>query len=426
MSDNIDEFTPEFFRKYLHDVRSKSGYYRDLWKDVPNEVSDLGLLPVADNADYWRASKRGHLMTADFDNGIILASGGTTSEPKTIYRTREEVQQAADDMGRIISEVTGMLPGDRIANLLSSGPMYGAFLGVAIACLYHMKTPQVHLPLTGQASLPQMANYIQKYDATVLLGNVFIVSRLADHLQQGGVTLPGIRLIMFLGESLHPDMRASWEKAFPHMRAVPAMYSASDTGVLGIPVDTTDGSNSRPIYRVNDKTLVVELLDEAGNVIKEEGKKGRVIVTNPNVKLQPVVRYPVGDVARWTDYKRGHFEFLGREAAAFKLHGRLIEIPAVEETVAETLGDGFVGNFQILRRFHGGRQGVTLRFHQDLGDPIETARKLELRLTANVAAWQELLEGEHIHPLVVEKAAMEAFVYNPNSGKLIRYVDEVE
>ncbi|KAK6828354.1 acetyl-CoA synthetase-like protein [Apiospora arundinis] len=413
MSDNIDEFTPEFFRKYLHDVRSKSGYYRDLWKDVPNEVSDLGLLPVADNADYWRASKRGHLMTADFDNGIILASGGTTSEPKTIYRTREEVQQAADDMSRIISEVTGMLPGDRIANLLSSGPMYGAFLGVAIACLYHMKTPQVHLPLTGQASLPQMANYIQKYDATVLLGNVFIVSRLADHLQQGGVTLPGIRLIMFLGESLHPEMRASWEKAFPACERYRPY-----TGVLGIPVGTTDGSNSRPIYRVNDKTLVVELLDEAGNVIKEEGKKGRVIVTNPNVKLQPVVRYPVGDVARWTDYKRGHFEFLGREAAAFKLHGRLIEIPAVEETVAETLGVGFVGNFQILRRFHGGRQGVTLRFHQDLGDPIETARKLELRLTANVAAWQELLEGGHIHPLVVEKAAMEAFVYNPNSDEV--------
>ncbi|KAK8110666.1 acetyl-CoA synthetase-like protein [Apiospora kogelbergensis] len=426
MSDNIGEFTPGFLQQYFHQVRSKSGYYRDLWKNVPSDVSDLEQLPVADNGDYWRASKRGDLMTADFNNGIILASGGTTSEPKTIYRTREEVQQAADDMGRIISEVTGMLPGDRIANLLSSGPMYGAFLGVAIACLYHMKTPQVHLPLTGQASLPQMANYIQKYDATVLLGNVFIVSRLADHLQQEGVTLPGIRLIMFLGESLHSEMRSSWEKAFPNMRAVPAMYSASDTGVLGIPIGTTDGSDSRPIYRVNNTTLVVELLDEAGNVIKEEGKKGRVIVTNPNVKLQPVIRYPVGDVARWTDYKRGHFEFLGREAAAFKLHGKLIEIPAVEETVAETLGDGFVGNFQILRRSHGGKEGVTLRFNQDLDDPIETAKKLELRLAAKVAAWQELLDNGHIHPLVVEKAAMEGFVYNPNSGKLIRYVDEVE
>jgi phenylacetate-CoA ligase len=131
-----------------------------------------------------------------------------------------------------------------------------------------MKTQQVHLPITGQASLPQMATYIQKFEATVILGNVFIISQLAEHIQQEGQTIPRIRLIMFLGESLHPETRDFWAHAFPNMRAVPAMYSASDTGVLGIAVGATDESSNRPIYRVNSTTLVVELInDDDGSVI---------------------------------------------------------------------------------------------------------------------------------------------------------------
>jgi phenylacetate-CoA ligase len=170
--------------------------------------------------------------------------------------------------------------------------------------------------------------------------------------------------------------------------------------------------------------LVVEIMDEDGNVIKEEGKQGRVIVTSPKVKLQPVSRYPVGDIAKLVDYKCGHFEFPGREAARVKIYGYSFKILINEETVVETLGDGFIGNLRILRRFHDGKEEIVLRFNQDFGESLETARRLELNLISKVSAWQKLLEGESIHQLRIERAAMEDFVYNPNSGKLIRYVDE--
>jgi hypothetical protein len=41
-----------------------------------------------------------------------------------------------------------------------------------------------------------------------------------------------------------------------------------------------------------------------------------------------------------------------------------------------------------------------------------------------VPAWQDLLDGGYLHPLRTEKADMEDFVSNPNSGKLIRFVND--
>lgn len=86
-----------------------------------------------------------------------------------------------------------------------------------------------------------------------------------------------------------------------------------------------------------------------------------MVVTNPRVKLQPVIRNPVGDIAQWVDYRRGRFEFLGRETAVVRIHGCSVDISAIEMTVTETLGDGFVGHFQIVRRFRAGQDEILLR-----------------------------------------------------------------
>lgn len=426
MADNMTSIA--YQRDFFRFVRSRSVFFRELWRDVPENAHELEDFPIVDNDEYWSAQKHGNLLTDEFNDGIVLTSGGSTSEPKVILRTREEVHQATEDMGRIVSSDIGILPGDRIANLGFSGPLYGIFLGVAIACLYHMpQTPQVHLPITGQAPLPQMLNYVDMFEATVIFGNVFTVSRLAEHLKEQGTTLPRIRLIMFLGESFHKEMRAAWIRAFPNMRAVPAMYSATDTGVLGIPHEATgirEDVDIKPIYRMNRSTVVVELIDDEGNLIKVPRRKGRVFVTNFKVKLQPVIRYPVGDMAQWVDYELGLFQFLGRESGTLRMYGRSVAIASIEETVTQTLGHGFAGHFQTVRRFCDGKDEVSIHFNEEFGDPVATSQELERNLVAKVPAWKELRDIGYLHPLKAEKVGIEDLVKNPNSGKLVRFISE--
>jgi hypothetical protein len=58
-----------------------------------------------------------------------------------------------------MSVYSGVQPGDRIANLTHTGGMYAGFVGMALA-LQQMQTPHVHLPITGNDPVLNIAGFI--------------------------------------------------------------------------------------------------------------------------------------------------------------------------------------------------------------------------------------------------------------------------
>lgn len=423
----MNSLSPTFFKDFFQYIRSNSPYYGDLWEHVADNVSDIEELPVTELEEYWNACRNKRLLTTTlFNDGIVVRTGGSTSAPKVVYASRDELQQGVANLASALSTYSGIRPGDRIANLTHTGGMYAGFLGVTLA-LYQTQIQHVHLPITGNEPVPNIADFIKGFDATVILSNIFTICRVADYLADRGETVENIRLILYFGEGFHKDLRATLSKAFPNMRAGPSMYAAADGGLIASPAELpgeSEDNDIKPIYRVNRPMIVLEILADDGSVIKEPGKKGRVIVTDMRRKLHPSIRYPIGDMARWVDYHRGTFELLGRESEALKIGSLHLELPTLRLLVVKTLGEGFQHSFQLVLRRVEGKNEVTFRFAGHPEDPESVARELEKNLIEEFPRWQEFLSNGYVQPLKTEWVEMGGLVTSSNSGKLQNIVDE--
>lgn len=428
----MNKLSPEYLQDFLQYVRDHSDYYRDLWKDVPQGVSSLEDLPLTNLDDYWNAAKNKKLLTKALWDGMIFRTGGTTSDPKVVYVARDEIAESLPHAGAAWSTSSGIRPGDRIANLFHIGGLYAGFAKMTMT-LQHVHTPHVHLPITGNEAIPDMVNFMKSLKATVILSNVFTTCRLADYLIERGETIDSVRLILYAGETFYKDLRTSWRKAFPNMQVRALMYGAADGGLIGVPVHRpgVEDEDIKPMYQVTHHTVQLEILDEDGNVIREPGRKGRVILTDVKRRLHPAVRYPMGDVAHWVDYDQQSFELLGRESVALKIGSLFLALPRLRSLVASTLGEGFQDSFQLVVRRAAGKNEVTFRFAASQQDAAGATKALEQSLIHEFPKWGEYLGMRYIQPLRTEWAKIKDLVFVERSGKLKeiieeRFLDDVE
>lgn len=420
----MNSLTPEYLHDFLQFVRDNSEYYQLLWKDVPKGVSSLEDLPLTDLGSYWDAAQDNKLLTGPLWNGAIFRTGGTTSAPKVVYVAREEIDQSITYTGSAFANA-GLVPGDRIANLFHIGGLYAGFAKMTIT-LQHVHVPHVHLPITGNENVADMANFMKQFKATVIFSNVFTTCRLVDHLVEKGETIDSVRLILVAGETFYKDLRSSWRKAFPNSHTRPLMYGAADGGLIGVPVPRpgAEDDDINPVYRVSHPTVVLEILDDEGRVIKELGHKGRVVLTDVKRRLHPAVRYPMGDIAQWTDYGQGMFRLLGRETVALKVGSLFLSIPKLRALVTKTLGDGVQDSFQCVLKRATGKNEVTFRVAASPENPEEVTRTLEQNLIAEFPKWGEYLEVGYIQPLKTEWVRVKDLVSTEKSGKLKEIVEE--
>ena len=60
-------------------------------------------------------------------------------------------------------------------------------------------------------------------------------------------------------------------------------------------------SSANNVLHVNEKAIFFEIIDDVGNVIRENNVVGRVVVTSLCMKLFPFIRYELGDYAMYVD-----------------------------------------------------------------------------------------------------------------------------
>lgn len=127
----MDNLDAKYLEDFLQYVRDHSPYYRRLWNDVPKGVSGIQDLPLTDLDAYWAAARQGELLMGKIQDGTIVRTGGTTSEPKVVYYTRNELHNGLRAVGTSWSNDSGIRAGDRIANLFTTAGMYGGFAAVS-------------------------------------------------------------------------------------------------------------------------------------------------------------------------------------------------------------------------------------------------------------------------------------------------------
>ncbi|NKE56719.1 phenylacetate--CoA ligase family protein [Lentzea sp. PSKA42] len=393
-------------------ARTHSPFYEELYDGV--EGSELADLPVVDQAAFWAANtvRDNRVLTRAHTDGLIFKTGGTTKAPRVSFYSTEEW----DAMCRTYAETlpaAGLRHGDRIANLFAAGELYSSFI-FALNALQRSPIDLVQLPITGSAPVEFTLTTMQDFDANVVAGFPTTLCRLAAHVVSSVGSLPLVRLILFSGEALYDDQRALLASAFPEAEFRSFVYGSVDGGIIGTAVLDSDDPR---VFRSFVDSSVLEIVDiETGKVITEPGRPGRLLQTDLTRRLQPMIRYPVGDMAEWVDQEDGIFRLLGRADEGARVGPVTLHLDHLRAAVDRA---GIVHNgVQVVIRRVDARDQLVLRIAGEAQD-FESVRDQVHVISPRF----ELQVGRGtVAPLEVEWVS--ALEVNPRSGKTVRLIDE--
>jgi phenylacetate-CoA ligase len=402
-------------------ARRNSPFYAELYRDVPEVVTGLGQLPVLDQEQFWAANTYpdNRLLTRPVTNGIVYKSGGTTGAPKFSPWDEEENRDAAVAFGAGLVRA-GVRPGHRVANLFFAGELYSGFL-FTNDVLTHAPIETVRLPIAGAAPVEFVASVFTEFGVNVTCGMASTLVRLADLLNARGEVADSVELLLFAGEPLFDDVRSVLAKAFPRAGIGSLGYAAVDGGPLGMPVPGDD-------VRVHESLTpysIIELLDEmTGEPITSPGVPGRVVATNMSRTLMPVIRYPVGDRAEWTDPERLQFRLLGRSEDAIKVGLDVLRPGEIRAVVSRADTNGLITGLQLVARHWDGKDGLVLRLAANAPLPETLGRAVIDAVHAASPPYPRAVGRGTIHPITVEWIRPSELTVSPRTGKLIEVIDE--
>ncbi|MEV7007047.1 hypothetical protein [Streptosporangium sp. NPDC051022] len=402
-------------------VRRNSPFYAELYRDVPRVVTDVTQLPIIDQTAFWAANTwpDNRLLTGPLTDAGVYTSGGTTGAPKFSPWTRTEHADSVSAFGAGMVQA-GLRPGHRVANLFYAGELYGGFLYIENA-LHHAPVENVRLPVGGAASEEYIADLIAGFGVNVLAGEPMKLAKVADAVTARGQAADSVELLMFGGDLLFDDLRPRLAKAFPGAVIASLGYASVDAGLVGAPVP---GDDVRVHEAFPNRTLV-ELVDDAtGAPITEPGVPGRVVVTNLFRTLMPIIRYPVGDVAEWTDEDRRRFRLVGRTSEGARVETVSMRTEDVRAVLIAADTDRIMSGMQMVQRRWDGKDGLLLRLACVEEPPADLARRLVDAVYAARPLYPESVAQGLIHPLAVEWVRPSDLVTNPRTGKLVQVVDE--
>ncbi|WP_371515759.1 phenylacetate--CoA ligase family protein [Kitasatospora sp. NBC_01300] len=403
-------------------ARANSPFYAELYRDLPPAADRLDQLPVIDQAAFWAANTwpDNRVLTGPLSDAGIYKTGGTTGVPKFSPWTRTEHADSVTAFGAGLVRA-GLRPGHRVANLFTAGELYGGFLYIEGA-LHHAPVDNVRLGVGGAAPDPYIADLITGFGVHVLAGEPMKLSAVAECLVQRGETADGVELLLFGGDLLFADLRPILAQAFPHAAVASVGYASNDAGLVGSPVP---GDDVR-VHEAFAHRTVVELVDDVtGRTITTPHTPGRVVVTNLFRTLMPILRYPTGDRAEWTDARCRRFRLLGRSTEGARVGTVAMPTEEIRAVLLAADPERHITGMQLVQRRWAGRDGLILRlgYTGQRPAPELADRLVEAVYTARPLYPDEVALGS-IHDLAVEWVPRSELVTNPRTGKLQQVLDE--
>jgi phenylacetate-CoA ligase len=412
-------------------ARKSSPYFRKLYNKI-DDVTELSLadIPIVDQTEFWQANtiSGNSLLTGNMQDGIVFKSGGTTGNPKFSVFTRDEWNAFTTVFGEGMRDI-GLTTGDRVANLFYAGELYASY-NFAMKSLEACPIPTLQFPISGGAGLDNILKTVDDFRINVLIGVPTTILNVSEHYAQNQEHYPHIKVekIFFGGESMYPDQRKRLQTLFPGVKTLSIGYASVDAGLLGYADATCDVDE----HRVFGKTTILEIVDEQTlQPIDEVNRPGKVLLTNLTRALMPIIRYPVGDTAIWTESLSKEnldrkFLILGRSEEA----ARVGPVSLYYEDMRSFLDKANVGlqinAFQLITRHFDTRDALILKVATSDTDVdlAKVEKSLVQLFNLERPMFAEAAEQKKIHPLSIEWAKASDIEINKRTGKLRRVIDQ--
>jgi phenylacetate-CoA ligase len=290
---------------------------RDLSADRFEDV------PILDKQSLDAALQNFYADPANLHGLYLSPSGGSGTRSHLCFPVGIDDNCEQRRLFAPLLEEAGVIPRDAIAlNLFAGRLMYRS---MEIFTDYCEQIGATSLPVESTAMDSAAVEIARVFHANMVMGEPGRLAQLARHLLENGQTLPLMR-ILAAGEAVRPAQRRLFAEAFETDVLVSA-YGSAETGVWAY-----RGANDGPdVFHYDPRMLHVEIVETDAN------GAGAMVVTNLVRRRVPVLRYRVGDRARWISRgeNRATFQLIGREAGSFTLDGSYFNLPAVAPVFEE-------------------------------------------------------------------------------------------
>jgi len=286
---SIETYQDVKLRSLVRDVWASNEFYRRIWKQSDLDgsrfrgVEDLQRLPLVAKQQARELTKRTRENPPCRGRIIWHETSGSTGEPFGVARSWHE-ERFLTVVRSILVRRLGFRAHLRQARLrvppefdwLDDRPLrllnrLGLFRSRIFSCY---EPPDV--------SWKQLS----AYKPEILMGYSETVARLARFGLDSGRRDIHPRVVLVGGELCTALMRRQIAEAF--QAPVYDLYAATEFNLIAW------SCPERGLLHICDPTVLVEVVDEAGNPVAE-GKSGRIVVTALHSRVMPFVRFVLGD-----------------------------------------------------------------------------------------------------------------------------------
>lgn len=288
-------------------ARSRSPYYGEHYRGLPDLVTDPTLLPVTDKQqlmarfDDWVCDRDVTLeLVRDFvgrpdlvgarllDRYLVATTSGTTGSPGLFVADDRSVTVGMvialqlrlswlgpRDLARVVAA------GGRIAAVVATG---GHYMAAAGATRLGPAT-RISRVFPAQLPLPELVEALNRFRPAILIGYSSMMSLLAAEQRAGRLHIAPV-LVEPAGETLAEGAAERIAEAFSAM--VRAPYGSTECTFLS-------GGCAHGWYHVNTDWAVLEPVDADLRPVPPGTASHSVLLSNLANRVQPVLRYNLGD-----------------------------------------------------------------------------------------------------------------------------------
>ncbi|MFC7624791.1 phenylacetate--CoA ligase family protein [Microlunatus sp. GCM10028923] len=292
-------------------ARANAPFYRELYRDLPDRVTDPTLLPVTDKkllmanfdeavtdravtlakveefvADPARAGER---FT---DAGHLVATTSGTSGVRGLFVLDDHSSRVIFGLGRRSNPDLGLrgvlrllARGGRTALLAAPPGHFYTYASTARMVREHRRLAGMMRMFSIQQPLPELVAELNAYRPAMLGGFLSSMIMLAAEQEAGRLAIDPV-LVLPGGETVTDQARARIERAFG--ARIRSVYGSTECYFLST-------GCSEHWYHVNADWAVLEPVDAEHRPVPPGEPSHTVLISNLANRVQPFLRYDLGD-----------------------------------------------------------------------------------------------------------------------------------
>ena len=411
---------------YVGFAGARVPFYRDRLEAFdPKAQYPLARVPVLKSDDLRQLlpPASDNLLSEKSGGYTVFQSGGTTGFPKTTLFTHEELEGLNLPNARGFYAL-GLKSEDRVCNLFAVGGLYMTFIHInrmlqEFGC--------VNFPFSNHTPVDFIHTVVKLFKINCIAGISSVALNALRGMEKLGLEGIKIEKLYYGGEHLYEaDKKEIREKFGVELIAAPG-YGTVDSWYIGYQCLYCPTG----VFHGHDDQCYLEIVDEDQGRHCAPGEIGMAYATAFPRRLTPIVRYRVGDRARWLGKlcpcgrTTPLFELLGRGDDILRIGFDSVDYNYVQEAVGKVRG--LLGTVQMQKMRKEGRDQLVIRVETEVSpnDYPRLAQALESEVRNPRPALRKAIAEGTVWPIEIELLRPGAISRNTRTGKLIRVIDAI-